>query len=101
MGISIVVGAWSWWVLAVFVVYFLVFYPAVIAREKRRMGSFFPEEYAEFRGKVPAFFPRLTPAPSLDKTWFSWERYGQNREYRAIIGSAIFWLILAGKLILF
>jgi len=97
LGISIAVGARSWWVLALFGIYFLAFYPVVIARERRKMESLFPEEYKDYARKVPAFFPRLTPAASVDETRFSWERYRKNREYRALIGCISFWLILAAK----
>jgi protein-S-isoprenylcysteine O-methyltransferase Ste14 len=100
LGLSIVAGAHSWWVLGLFVVYFATFYPLIIQRERERMRQLFPKEYEEYGKKVPLFFPSLRRRLQATPARFSWTLYGQNKEYRALIGTAIFWLILAVKALL-
>jgi protein-S-isoprenylcysteine O-methyltransferase Ste14 len=100
IGIGIVVGARSLWVLALAVVLFLVFYPAAISKEKQKMKQLFPEEYAAFKEKVPPFFPTFRPSLQDKKTRFQWSLYKKNREYRALIGSSIFWIVMTAKLFL-
>jgi protein-S-isoprenylcysteine O-methyltransferase Ste14 len=97
LGIGIVVGACSWWVLVLFVIYYAVFYPLIIRREKDRMRELFPQQYEEYGKRVPLFFPSLRkrlPAPG------KWSRslYLQNKEYRALQGTILIWLVLAAKL---
>lgn len=101
LGIGIVVGSYSLWMLFIFSVYFLVFYPVVISQEKSRLKDLFPKEYEEFGQKVPLFFPSLKPSiPSMGST-FSWKLYRRNRESRALYGAIIFWTIIVGKMTLF
>jgi protein-S-isoprenylcysteine O-methyltransferase Ste14 len=97
LGIGIVAGAWSWWVLGLFIIYYGVFYPMIIRRERDRMRMLFPQQYEEYRKKVPLFFPSIRkhlPA----KGRFSWSLYKQNKEYRALQGTVLVWLVLAAKL---
>ena len=100
LGTGIVVGSRSWWVFGVFVAYFIFFYPLIIRKERERMRALFPDEYEEFRRRVPPFFPSFLRRhqPSQDK--FSWALYRQNREHRALIGTMSFWLVLALKILL-
>jgi protein-S-isoprenylcysteine O-methyltransferase Ste14 len=100
LGIGIVVGARSWWVLGLFVAYFGIFYPLIIRRERERMKQLFPEQYEEYRKRVPSFFPSLKKRTLPSKIKFSWPLYKRNREYRALTGAAVFWLILAAKILL-
>jgi protein-S-isoprenylcysteine O-methyltransferase Ste14 len=100
LGIGIVVGARSWWVLGLFVAYFGVFYPLIIRREKDRMKHLFPEQYEEYKKRVPSFFPSLKKRRFPSGIKFSWSLYKQNKEYRAFTGALIFWLILAAKILL-
>lgn len=101
LGISVVITSYSWAVLAIFVIYFLLFYPPVIKREMERMKALFPEKYKTYKKKVPLFFPSLKPARPPEKIKFSWKLYKKNREYRALTGAALFWLIMVLKKILF
>lgn len=101
LGISIVVGTYSWWCLLIFVVYFLLFYPPVMREERERMKCLFPEKYDEYKKRVPLFFPSLKPSVSSKKIKFSLPLYKKNREYRALIGASIFWFILGLKMIFF
>jgi protein-S-isoprenylcysteine O-methyltransferase Ste14 len=100
MGIGIVVGAHSWWVLGLFIVYFAVFYPLIIRREKERMRELFPDQYEDYRRRVPSFFPSLFRRRFRSPVKYSWALYKKNKEYRALVGMLLFWLILAAKILL-
>lgn len=100
LGVGIVLGSRSLWMLGIFTAYFLFFYPVVIKRETEKMKDFFPQEYQEFKNKVPPFFPALKSSSAANSNHFSWERYRKNKEYRALIGAIVFWLILTLKFIL-
>jgi len=100
LGISVVVGSYSWLVLGIFVIYFLLFYPPIIRKERERMKELFPEKYEEYKKKVPPFFPSLRSYPYSGNNKFSWALYKKNKEYRALVGTAVFWILLTGKLLL-
>ena len=100
LGAGVVVTAHSWWVLAFFALYFGLFYPLIILRERERMRQLFPEEYEEYGKRVPLFFPSLKGRNRANSTRFSGALYVQNKEYRALLGTAVFWLLLAVKLLL-
>jgi protein-S-isoprenylcysteine O-methyltransferase Ste14 len=100
IGIGVVVGAQSLWVLALALVVFLVFYPAAIHKEKQKMKQLFPEEYAAYKEKVPLFFPAFRPSLKGQNIRFQWNLYKKNKEYRALSGSAIFWIVMTAKLFL-
>ena len=97
LGIGIVIGAQSWYVLVIFIIYFLIFYPLIIQREKIRMREFFPEEYQEYKKKAPLFFPTLKPSLPKRKNTFSWIQYKQNKEFRGLAGTLIFWAVMIIK----
>lgn len=100
IGISVVLTSRSWWMAGIFSIYFLLFYPVVLKREAERMRALFPEEYAKYKHRVPLFLPSFRHLPRTEKPRFSWGLYKKNREYRALIGAAIFWLIMAAKMML-
>jgi protein-S-isoprenylcysteine O-methyltransferase Ste14 len=102
LGISTVLACRSWGVLAIFLANFLIIYPVVVRAEKERMSRLFPEKYREYSKHVPLFFPTLRPKLPRDPDQrFSWERYRQNRENRALLGSIIIYLCLIIKALLF
>ena len=101
LGVSIAVGTNSWWCVLIFAGYFLVFYPPVIKEERERMKRLFPAKYEEYKKHVPLFFPQLKPFFSASPIKFDWALYRKNREYRALLGSFIFWAILVGKMLIF
>lgn len=97
LGAGIAVGARSWWVLALFIIYYAVFYPLIIRREKDRMKELFPQQYEEYGKRVPLFFPSLRKHLPARGKW-NQSLYLQNREYRALQGIILIWLVLAAKL---
>jgi len=97
-----VVACQSWGVLALFLANFLIIYPVVVRAEKERMSQLFPEKYRRYSEHVPLFFPTFSPKlPRDPDNRFSWERYKQNRENRALLGSVIIYICLIIKAILF
>ena len=78
----------SWISGLILILYFALFYSAVMRREgmelSRRHGASF-EEYAR---TVPLFLPRLTPAklPGESAGSFSFAQYGKNHEWQAAAG---------------
>jgi len=99
LGLSIAIGAASPWGAAVFVAYFVVFYPPVIREERERMKRLFPGQYQEYKSRVPLFFPTKRPASQSNGARFSWLLYKKNKEYRALIGSAAAWAIIIAKML--
>lgn len=101
LGLSIAIGANSWWCVALFAAYFLAFYPPAIKEERERMKRLFPRQYEEYKKRVPLFFPSLTPFSTGHSLKFSRALYLKNREYRALIGSLVAYSLLVAKLLLF
>lgn len=101
IGLSLVVGSWSWWVLGIFFLYFGLFYPVVVHQEKKKMENLFPQEYANYRKEVPLFFPSPKPNSFNSEDEFSWMLHKKNKEFRALFGMLAFWIILWGKYMLF
>jgi protein-S-isoprenylcysteine O-methyltransferase Ste14 len=77
--------------------YLILFYPVVIRREQAELKTLYGNAFDEYASRVPAFWPRLSPAKSSGDR-FSWPLYRQNREYEAAIGlgvaMAILWLLM-------
>ncbi len=99
LGIGITAGARSWWVAGLFFAYFGLFYPLIIRRERERMQSLFPGQYEAYGKRVPLFFPSLKKNVQAEGR-FRWSLYRQNKEYRALYGTVLVWLVLAAKLFL-
>jgi protein-S-isoprenylcysteine O-methyltransferase Ste14 len=76
---------------ALFAAVFVCIYLPVIQLEEQHLRSLFPG-YAAYAARVPALFPRMTPAG--DRRAFQWQLYVKNREYQAALG------FLAGVLLL-
>ena len=71
-------------ILISFLAGFWMIYASTMRQEATRLEGLFPQEYAQYRDRVPLFFPRLQP---IEKgIGFSLEQYRKNREYRALIG---------------
>jgi len=90
------IAGWSWWAGLLVVVYFAVFYYAVMRNEAEDLHRRFGAVFEAYAARVPFFFPRFTGASTESATKFSWEQYRRNREYKALIGTiaglGIVWL---------
>jgi len=92
-------ASYSWWMAGIFAFYFLLFYPVALKREREKMKALFPGEYEKYKKKVPLFFPSFRHYIGLQAPRFSWQLYFKNKEYRALLGALIFWLIIILKFI--
>ena len=90
---GLAIAARSTWLAALFAVVFLFVYLPVIQNEEQHLRSIFPD-YAAYADRVPALFPRLTPANSETSNPFRASLYLKNQEYQAGLG------FLAGMLFL-
>ena len=87
------VASHSWISALLLAAYLAIFYPVVIRREQTELEQHYGNAFVEYASRVPAFWPRLTPAfPSSEN--FSWALYRKNREYEASIGLAVAMVIL-------
>jgi hypothetical protein len=104
MAVGFAVAGHSWWAGGVVVIYFAVFYYAVMKNEEAALLVRFGTSFENYAQKVPLFFPTLlgggyesSPETGMGQN-FSWDQYGRNREYRALIGTigalAVVWLRL-------
>jgi protein-S-isoprenylcysteine O-methyltransferase Ste14 len=78
---------------ALFAAVFLLVYLPVIQNEEQHLRKIFPE-YAAYAARVPALWPRLTPATNNNSNPFRGSLYLKNQEYQAGLG------FLAGMLFL-
>lgn len=101
LGLSVAVGTYSWPCVILFAAYFLIFYPPVIREERERMKRLFPEQYEEYKRKVPLFFPTKKRFVSSNSMKFNWALYKKNKEYRALAGSVVVWAVLIAKMLIF
>jgi protein-S-isoprenylcysteine O-methyltransferase Ste14 len=91
------VATHSWVAVTLVVVYFGVFYGAVIRREELELRARYGAAFEEYASQVPLLWPRLTPWRALQQP-FSWSVYVVNREYQAALGFlgglALLWLVM-------
>jgi len=84
MAIGVIVAGQVYWLLLPFVLFYLtVYYPVMRAEEQELLGGY-GEEFKEYAGKVPLFFPRFTTPAATSR--FLWSRVLQNREHRTLGG---------------
>ena len=101
IGPGVGLAAHSGWVAGLRVIYFFLFYPTIIKRERDRLARLFPQSYPGYRALVPLFFPRLAKRSAAENGAFRWDLYKQNKEYRAEAGTAALWLLFAAKILIF
>jgi protein-S-isoprenylcysteine O-methyltransferase Ste14 len=61
VGVGIMAGALSPWLVLSAAVYFIFQYSMIVSLEEEFLEKEFGEAYAEYRKNVPRFIPRLTP----------------------------------------
>jgi protein-S-isoprenylcysteine O-methyltransferase Ste14 len=102
LAIGFAIAGHSWWAGSLVLIYFAVFYYAVMRNEERDLRARFGIIFDAYAARVPLFLPNFFDAGHVppsdvtpDKT-FSWEQYRRNREYKALLGTiaglAIVWL---------
>jgi hypothetical protein len=82
---------------ALLLVYFAIFYSAVMRREEKELHAKHGAAFEEYARAVPLFLPRLTAAklPGESAGSFSIAQYKKNHEWQAAVG---FLLLLAALL---
>jgi protein-S-isoprenylcysteine O-methyltransferase Ste14 len=102
LAIGFAIAGHSWWAGGLVLVYFAVFYYAVMRNEQRDLQARFGVIYDQYAARVPLFLPNffdsghVSPADVAPEQAFSWAQYRRNREYKALIGTiaglAVIWL---------
>lgn len=99
MGLGVSIGGGQWWFPVAFLVLFLGIYLPVMRIEAEDLSELFGSDFREYSANVPLLIPRPTPwrEPSVG---FDPALYIKHREYRALIGVALCWMVLVLKLYL-
>jgi protein-S-isoprenylcysteine O-methyltransferase Ste14 len=91
LAVGFAVAGHSWWAGGLVVLYFGIFYYAVMKNEEADLRVRFGPIFDAYAQSVPLFFPsfwtKTYAEPSLPSQIFSWDQYLRNREYRALIGT--------------
>jgi protein-S-isoprenylcysteine O-methyltransferase Ste14 len=90
IGFGLISG--SIWVWILIIAYFVLVYIPVIRYEETILHEKF-SEYPAYAAKVPAFYPTIFPY-STSTTQFSLEQAWRNREYNAVLGIIVVYVIL-------
>jgi protein-S-isoprenylcysteine O-methyltransferase Ste14 len=89
------VAGHSWLAGAIVVIYFGVFYNAVMRNEEQELRAQYGEAFVRYAARVPRFLPRMfgdasaAASDDADRAGraFSRAQYRRNREYRALLGA--------------
>ena len=81
-----------------FIAVFLLVYLPAIQLEEQHLRSLFPD-FAPYAERVPALWPRLTPAPAKNPNPFQAALYLRNQEYQAGAGFTAGMLFLLWKVL--
>lgn len=115
LGLGVAAGGGSPWFIAFFGALYLFIYVPVMYAEAETIRALFPAQYEHYEHEVPLFVPRFTPyqAPVFDSEGeitkysrrglprqFDISLYMGHREYRAALGFAAAYALLAAKLAL-
>ena len=79
---------WDGLTLAILMLPMLCVYFLAIRREEQLMAAIFPDTWPEYAARTPRFVPYIPGIPRL--TGWSLDQWRSNREYQAVLGSAIF-----------
>lgn len=101
LAVGFALAGHSWWAGSLVMIYFAVFYYAVMKNEEADLHLRFGALFDGYAQKVPLFLPNFfsagyTPPGPESENQFSWPQYKRNREYRALLGTlagfAVVWL---------
>jgi protein-S-isoprenylcysteine O-methyltransferase Ste14 len=84
------------WLVLLLGAYFVLLFVPVMRREERERTKLALDGYAEYAGRVPAFWPRLRALPGAAGR-FDVSLYLRNREWRAAIGCGAALAVLWAK----
>lgn len=95
-------GGVLWLGAGLILTFLMVYYPVVRAEEKL-MRKLFAASYEDWAVVTPLFFPRLLPSRTLRTSRdgrFDINLYLQHREYRALMGLAVVYVVLLARMVL-
>jgi protein-S-isoprenylcysteine O-methyltransferase Ste14 len=96
VGLGVAAAAANVWAAAITLLYFAVFYPAVMSEEAAFLRARFGEEYDRWAAAVPMFLPRILPAgPRASR--FGCARVRRNREWRTALAIPVMALALYAR----
>jgi protein-S-isoprenylcysteine O-methyltransferase Ste14 len=101
MGLGFTIAAGRIWLVLILFVMVVGIYLPVMRVESATLADLFGKKYVRYAREVPLLFPRLTPYRRATGITFDRTLYLRYREYRAAIGLAIVWLLLAARMIYF
>lgn len=88
-GVGTVLLIQNWWLLIAFLVGFVLFYGSAARSEEDYLLERHGEQFLLYKKQVPAFVPRLIPAPSIGESAFTWHDVVRNDEHKAVFWSAL------------
>jgi protein-S-isoprenylcysteine O-methyltransferase Ste14 len=94
LALGAAVATRSWISAALLVVYFAVFYCAVMRREELELRQRHGASFDAYARAVPLFFPRVAAAAIAGAGTFSLVQYKKNREWKAALGFLMLLAIL-------
>lgn len=100
VGLGVVVGSGSIWLLLIFLVFFAVVYHRTMKAEERRLEELFGENFRRYAAAVPRFLPRLWPyrCGETSATRFRLQHYFGQREWELALGVLLAFMALWGKM---
>jgi protein-S-isoprenylcysteine O-methyltransferase Ste14 len=98
IGFCIITG--SIWIWIFMLAYFLLCYIPVIRFEEGILREKFGASFANYASVVPALYPSMSLYPESSTT-FSWQQVLRNKEYNAVLGIVLIYVILFFKQKLF
>lgn len=99
LALGVGIATQSWISASLLLVYFAVFYSAVMRREEKELHARHGAAFEEYARAVPLFLPRLTAAELSGESAGSCSlaQYKKNHEWQAAVG---FLLLLAALLVI-
>jgi len=94
LGLGIAVAGNTWVTYAIFLAFYLMFFPFLMVVEHRRMKKKFGEDYEAWSRKSNSFFPKIK---SVKGGSFNISYYMKNREYRVLFFSLFVVAVLVLK----
>jgi protein-S-isoprenylcysteine O-methyltransferase Ste14 len=90
------IAARSWISAIILIIYFAVFYSAVMRREAKELHLRHGASFEEYARTVPLFLPRLTAAKLTGDSAgsFSFAQYRKNHEWQAAVGFLFLLVVL-------
>jgi protein-S-isoprenylcysteine O-methyltransferase Ste14 len=92
LGLGFILLAWNLYLFIFFILLFVFLYYATIKSEEERLQKLFGKPYLQYKNNVPSIIPRLKLYQG-EKEKFKWTQVRENREYRAVVGIIILFVI--------